>query len=276
MSIDCLKQTIFAEDIEIMILEHKGIPIFYQDEGKGSAVVLLHGFLENSSMWNAVKEELVKTHRVISIDLLGHGKTECLGYVHPMDMMAEAVHFVLKSIRIRRAIMIGHSMGGYVSLAFAEKFPSYLKGLCLMNSTALADSKERQELRARANKMVQTNFENMVRMSVSNLFKPESLKLFSKEVDLIKKEALSTPVQGYIAAQEGMRIRPDRTSVVKNASFPVFYVIAEEDPVLDLETTVQEAQENHANHIVLEGGHMSHVENKDKLIASLKSFVKSC
>jgi pimeloyl-ACP methyl ester carboxylesterase len=267
-------QAIFAEDIQIMILEHKGTSIFYQDQGKGTAVVLLHGFLENSEMWEDVQLKLVQSHRVVSIDLLGHGQTGCLGYVHSMELMAEAVHAVLKSLRLRRVILIGHSMGGYVSLAFAEQYPKMVKGLCLMDSTAQADSEERKELRARANKMVQTNFENMVRMSVGNLFKPESLELFADEVKWVKEEALKTPIQGYIACMEGMRIRPNRVAVLHTVE-NVLYVIGKYDPVLEANNIVEEAKSINAEFVVLEGGHMSHVENKEELVNALCVFVKS-
>jgi pimeloyl-ACP methyl ester carboxylesterase len=257
-----------------MILEYKGSSLFYEEFGKGSAVVLLHGFLENSEMWKAVIPELSKTHRVITIDLLGHGKTECLGYVHSMKMMAEAVHAILKSLRLRKVMFVGHSMGGYVSLAFVEKYPKMVKGLCLMNSTAQADDEERKQLRARANKMVQTNFENMVRMSVGNLFKPESLALFSKEVAWVREEALKTPVQGYIAGMEGMRIRPDRTSILHTIK-KVFYIIGKFDPVLDADSVIQEAKSVNARYTVMNRGHMSHIENKEELILSLNDFVNS-
>lgn len=257
-----------------MILEHKGVPIFYTDQGKGSAVVLLHGFLENSLMWKDVQQKLIKTHRVITIDLLGHGQTGCLGYIHSMEQMSQAVYAVLKSLRLRKIILIGHSMGGYVSLALAENHPEMIKGICLMNSTAQADSDDRKELRARANKMVQNNFENMVRMSVGNLFKLENLELFSKEVTEVKQEALKTPVQGYIAANEGMRIRPNRISTLHNVK-NVFYVIGQFDPILNTESIMEEAKSISADYLVLEGGHMSHIENKAELIHSLCNFAKT-
>ena len=253
----------------------KETPISFSDQGKGTAVVLLHGFLENSLMWKDVEPELIESHRVISIDLLGHGQTDCLGYVHSMELMAEAVYTVLKSLQLRRVRLIGHSMGGYVALAFAEKYPEMIKGLCLMDSTAQADSEERKQLRARANKMVQTNFENMVRMSVGNLFQPKSLERFANEVKWVKEEALKTPVQGYIACMEGMRIRPDRTAILQKIN-SVFYVIGKYDPVLEAEDIIQEAQNLDAEFVVLEGGHMSHVENKEELINSLRIFAKSC
>lgn len=270
---DCLKEAIFAEDIELMILEHKGTPIFYSDSGKGSVIVLLHGFLENSLMWKDIEAEFAKTHRIVCIDLLGQGQTGCLGYVHTMEQMAEAIYAVLKSLRLRRVVLIGHSMGGYVSLAFAEKYGEMVKGICLMNSTAQADSEERKKLRVRANKMAQTNYENMVRMAVGNLFKPESLELFSDEVKWVKQEALKTPLQGYIAANEGMRIRPNRVSTLHNIK-PLLYIIGKSDPVINTDSVIEEAKSINAEYVVLEGGHMSHVENKEELIKELKSFVR--
>lgn len=269
-----LFEAIFAEDIELMILEHKGTPIFYSDQGKGSVVVLLHGFLENSTMWKNVADELSLQHRIICIDLLGHGQTGCLGYVHSMEQMAEAVYAVLKTLQLRRFTFIGHSMGGYVALAFAEKYPTMIKGICLMNSTAQADSQERQELRLRANKMAQTNFENIIRMSVGNLFRKESLNLFSDEVASVKTEALKTPLQGYMAANEGMRIRPNLVSTLHNID-KVYYVIGKFDPVININSVIKEAQSVNAKYVVLEGGHMSHIENAEELLNALRIFVKA-
>jgi pimeloyl-ACP methyl ester carboxylesterase len=117
--------------------------IAYSDTGKGTAVVLLHGFLENQKMWDNYIAPFAKKNRVITIDLLGHGETECLGYVHSMEDNANAVHAVLRVLRIRKAIFVGHSMGGYVALAFAELYPDSIKGLVLLNSTAKADDERK-------------------------------------------------------------------------------------------------------------------------------------
>ena len=133
-----------------MRLNFKGTDIFYEDAGKGSAVVLLHGFLENVTIWNSLKEELLSRYRVITIDLLGHGKTGCLGYVHTMEMMAETVKAVLDELMVRRVSLIGHSMGGYVALAFAEAHPDDVKALVLVNSTTSADSEVKKKNRDRA------------------------------------------------------------------------------------------------------------------------------
>jgi pimeloyl-ACP methyl ester carboxylesterase len=257
-------------------LSFKNTKIAYRDYGKGSVVVLLHGFLENSTMWNDLIPEISKTNRILAIDLLGHGNTECLGYIHSMDLMAEAVFAVLKSLRIRKITLIGHSMGGYVSLAFAENHPTMINGLCLMNSTSLADEEDRKELRARANKMVQNNFKNMVRMSFTNLFCEESRTLFKPEMELALTEALKTPVQGYIAGQEGMRIRPNRTRVLSENSFKKLIIIGKKDPVLTFEEALEEVEKTNSGVVIFDDGHMSHIENKNALIIALKDFIKSC
>ena len=83
-----------------MIFNFKDIPVFYSDEGQGKTILLLHGFLENSSMWNDLAPELSKKHRVITMDLLGHGQTGCLGYIHSMELMAEVVESVLNHLKI--------------------------------------------------------------------------------------------------------------------------------------------------------------------------------
>ena len=254
----------------------KNAKISFSDVGKGTGVVLIHGFLENSTMWDAITPHLIKRNRIITIDLLGHGNSECLGYVHSMELFAETVEAILKHLRIRKPILIGHSLGGYVALAFAEKHPKKIKGLCLMNSTSNEDDDERKALRARANTMIQKNFVNMVRMSFANLFGSKSRELLKEEIDLGIQEALKTPVQGYIAANEGMRIRPNRNHILANAAFKKLIIIGKKDPVLDYQTSLKETKDTNSEFVVFPNGHMSHIENREDLIKTLTEFVKSC
>jgi pimeloyl-ACP methyl ester carboxylesterase len=202
-----------------MIVDYKNAAIFYTDQGKGTVIVLIHGFLENSSMWNKITPELSKRNRVITIDLLGHGKSDCLGYVHSMELFAATIKAVLKHLKIRKYILVGHSLGGYISLAIAKINPLQIKGLCLLNSTSNEDSEERKELRTRANKMVQNNFETMVKLSVSNLFHQGNLLKFKQEIKAVKEEALQTSVQGYIAANEGMKTRKNTNYLLVESNF---------------------------------------------------------
>ncbi|MBA6156840.1 alpha/beta hydrolase [Tenacibaculum sp. S7007] len=254
-------------------INYKNSKIAYSDVGKGSAIVLLHGFLENSTMWKDIVFELSKRNRVICIDLLGHGNTECIGYVHSMDDMAEAVKEVLNSLRIRRSIFIGHSMGGYVALAFAEKYLKNVKGLCLLNSTAQADNEERKELRKRACDMAQKNHEPLIKMSITNLFSENKRLELIEEIEQVKNEALKVSVRGYIAANEGMRLRGNKEVVLKSIEKRLI-VLGKKDPVLNYESIIDEAKRTNTPLVELPNGHMSYLEDKDETIKILRAFVK--
>jgi pimeloyl-ACP methyl ester carboxylesterase len=258
-----------------MILDYKNAAIFYTDSGKGPAVVLIHGFLENTTMWNVIIPELSKRNRVIAIDLLGHGKSDCIGYTHSMELFAETLEAVLKKVRIRKCILVGHSLGGYVALAFAEKHPKRVKGLCLMNSTSNEDTADRKLLRTRANKMVHKNFSNLVRMSFTNLFSEESRIVFKDQMKNALSEAMQTPIQGYIAGQEGMKLRPNRNHVLAENSFKKLIIMGKKDAVLDYKTSLEEVEKTNSKHVALPQGHMSHIENLEELILILKDFLNS-
>jgi len=257
-------------------IEYKNAKIFYTSKGKGPTVVFLHGFLENSTMWNDIGAELSKSYRIISVDLLGHGHSECLGYMHSMEDMAAVVSALIRKLRIRKYRIVGHSMGGYVALNLAQSETEKIKGLCLMNSTSKADSSERKKLRVRAIKMAQENYKTLVQLSFTNLFSEASRVLFEKELKAALKEALKTPVQGYIAAQEGMKQRLDTQAFLTTAPFQKLFIIGKKDTVLEYQDLQNEAQQTQSDLAVLDQGHMSHIENKTEVIAVLMRFLKKC
>ena len=251
---------------------YKNTQIHYQIRGQGTPLVLLHGYLENSTMWEALLPELVKKYQVITIDLLGHGQTECLGYVHSMETMAKAVRTALEQESIPPAIVIGHSMGGYVSLAIAEAYPDRVAALVLLNSTAKADSTERKLNRDRGIQVVKKNPTAYTSMAIANLFASENQALFPTQIAKIKQEAAQTPLQGIIAAQEGMKIREDRTTVLKNFKGTKLLIAGKQDPVLDYSQLEKEAQNTNTKFISLDGGHMSHVENFEEILEITKGL----
>lgn len=257
-----------------MILKYKNSSIYYTIAGEGEAVVLLHGLLENVEMWNALVPELSASHQVICIDLLGHGNTECLGYAHPMETMAEAVYAVIEHLNIESAHVIGHSMGAYVALALAEKKPELFKGLCLMNSTFEADDSERKQLRTRACKMAHHNYETLVRMSFANLFAPESKDKFKTEYTKALELALKTPLQGYIASQEGMKLRPQRFEVFKNIKGKKLIIIGKKDSLIDGQHIIEKIKDTSIAYVEFSEGHMSHIENKSELTYNILRFIE--
>jgi len=258
-----------------MNLLHKNCNVNFTSTGKGSAVVLIHGFLENSSMWQEVSQDLSKRNRVICIDLLGHGQTGNLGYIHSMEDQAHMVKAVLNHLKIRKYIFVGHSMGGYVALAFAKLFPESVKGLCLMNSTALPDSEEKKINRDRAIKAVKQNPKTLIHLAIPLLFSKKNREIFDKEIEQITKEALQLSPQGIIAALEGMKIRKNHTSIYKTANFPIQLILGKQDPALDYESLISQTKNTNVKVIEFPDGHMSHIENKNELIVALKQFTKS-
>ncbi len=257
-----------------MRFAYKGIKAYYEEFGEGEAIVLLHGFLETSTMWHYLVGEFKHTHRVITIDLPGHGKTGCLGYVHSMEEMAQLVMHLLQHLSVSTAKFIGHSMGGYVALAIAHMKPSFVSGLCLMNSTFQEDSEERKELRQRSIEMAKTNYENLVRLSFSNLFAPESRTTFKNQFEDALEVALQTPVQGYIAAQNGMQLRKNHLESFLKVQGPKALIIGSKDTIVDgefLKSTVQDADVSVCE---LSGGHMSHIENMYDLTYFLLHFIQ--
>lgn len=255
-------------------IQFKNTSISYSDTGKGTTIVLLHGFLENQSMWDNYIATFSKKNRVVTIDLLGHGATECLGYVHTMEDNADAVHAVLSELRIRKVILVGHSMGGYVALAFAELYPEYVKGLVLLNSTATADSEERKVNRDRAIRAVKQSFVNFISLSISNLFSEGNRERLATEIEIVKNKALKTQLQGVVASLEGMKIRNDREVLLHLTTFPKLLVLGEKDPVLPHNETKQQVENTEVELVVFPDGHMSHIENKEELTAVLLQFFK--
>lgn len=253
-------------------LLYKNTTISYSDSGKGNAIVLLHGFLENKKMWKEYVDFFSEKYRVITIDLLGHGESEPLGYVHEMEDNANVVNEVLKNLKIEKAIIVGHSMGGYVALAFAELYPDKIQKLVLLNSTSKEDSEERKLNRTRAIKAVKQNYASFVSLAIANLFSENNRTRLAEEIEKVKTEALKTPLQGIIASQEGMKIRKDREWVLKENRFPVLLILGKKDPVLNYEENLSQIEDTTAELVSFEDGHMSQIENKEELKIALSHF----
>ena len=225
-------------------------------------------------MWSAFVPELAKKYRVITVDLLGHGETECLGYVHAMEDQADMLYALLLFLKIRKSVLIGHSMGGYIALAFAELYPDHIKGLFLLNSTARADSDERKLNRDRAVVCVKQNYTNFVSMSIANLFSEDNRERLSSEIERVKQEALKTPLQGIVAALEGMKIRKDREVILHFAPYPIQLVLGEKDGVLLYADTVDQIEGTNIALSTFPDGHMSHIENETALKKVLLEFLR--
>ncbi|MEH6763546.1 MAG: alpha/beta hydrolase [Aequorivita antarctica] len=252
-----------------MTFHYKNIPIQYEISGNGPSLVLLHGFLESSTMWNSLIPQFSKNNTIVTIDFPGHGKSGVISEIHSMELMAEVVNELLQHLQISSATFIGHSMGGYVALAYAEMFSEKVEKLILLNSTPIVDSEERKENRNRALKVIDQNPQAYISMAIGNLFAETSRKKFAAEIEMLKKEVYSFPVEGIKAAIKGMRDRKDRTEILKDFNKGKYMILAEEDPILPISDAKQLAEQCGVSVKIIGGGHMSVIENWDSVVKYL-------
>lgn len=252
--------------------------IAYSDKGKGRTVVLLHGFLGAKEIWQKTIDNLSKSYRVIAIDLPGHGDSDNFGYVHTMEFMAQAVKAVLDKLRLKKYVIIGHSMGGYTALAFAELFPDCLKGMCLFHSTAYADSDEKKKDRSRAIKLVKLDKRVYTKTTIKNLFATKNLKYLKEEIQFATQIAQKVGKQGAVAALEGMKDRPGRDIILGMVDYPVMMIIGELDNLLPYQTLLEqsEAIRNKTILVLEHDGHMGFLESPLQCNKALRKFLRKC
>src|SRR5690606_4802203 len=241
--------------------------LHHEIKGKGSPVVLLHGYLENMKMWVPVSDELSKNHQVVLLDLPGHGQSENLAEVHTMELMAEAVRQTLEALKIENPSVIGHSMGGYVTLAYADLFPDEIRSFILLNSSTLPDSPEKKEQRLKAVETAEKNLDTLIKMSIPALFAEKNLENLKPEIELTKELARETSLQGVTAALKGMRLRPDRSYLLDDFKGSIGILMGKYDKAVNPEEFKKRipAKENIALR-ELETGHMSHLEASEETL----------
>jgi pimeloyl-ACP methyl ester carboxylesterase len=256
--------------------------LFYREEGSGLPVILLHGFAEDSAIWNNQAGYLRSGYRLIIPDLPGSGLSTPTGTpaagaaTTSMESMAETVLTILNHEGIDKCVLIGHSMGGYATLAFAEKYPDRLKGFGLFHSTAYPDSEEKKAARRKSIDFIRSNGSApFIRQSIPNLFAAETR---TGRPDLIQ-----TTIDRYsgfspellIAWYEAMIHRPDRTAVLKDTTTPVLFVIGKEDQAVQPEHTLRQSHLPSISHIHIlqRSAHMGMLEEPDQSNRLLQSFL---
>lgn len=257
---------------------YRNANISFTDQGKGRTVVLLHGFLGSAAIWQHLLGDLSKSYRVIAIDLPGHGQSACIGYAHSMERMARAVKAVMDQLRLKKYVLVGHSMGGYVALAFADLFPDSLKGICLFHSTAYADSEEKKADRLRAIQVVKANKSVYTKSTIRNLFAKKNLRYLKEEIAFAYGIAKQTSQQGIAAALLGMRDRPARDLILGMVHYPIMMVIGEHDNVLPFESLLEQSKLiKQPTVLYLEhDGHFGFLESPRQVAKALRSFLRTC
>jgi pimeloyl-ACP methyl ester carboxylesterase len=259
--------------------------LFYRSIGDGPAVVLLHGFGEDGSIWKNQFNALPHSKLIIP-DLPGSGRSQIMEDMS-MEGLAEAVKEIIlhetaelffKEGEPHSVIMIGHSMGGYVTLAFAEKFPEMLKGFGLFHSSAYADSEEKRQTRRKGIEFMEKHGAYaFLKTSIPNLYSPvtkeENSSLIEQQIEASRNFSSAALVSYYVS----MIQRPDRTSILQQTHLPVLFILGKCDNAVPLQDGLKQASLSNLSyiHILEKSGHMGMIEEREETVRILKDYINS-
>lgn len=253
--------------------------ISYRVTGKGKPVVLLHGFGEDGNIWQNQVEFLQKNFLLIVPDLPGSGNSTRFDHkqhIH-IDAFAEAIHAILIEEKIKCCTMMGHSMGGYITLAFAEKFPTLLNAFGLVHSTAFADNEEKKAARLKSIEFIKkSGAYEFLKTSIPGLFSHQWLVDNERKIKALIEKGKYFSAEALIQYYKAMMERPNRISLLKNTSLPVLFIIGEQDNAIPFRQSLQQCKlPAYAHlHILRNSGHMGIWEENDTVNYQFLQFLQ--
>jgi len=250
--------------------------IHYKDQGKGQVIMLIHGYLETSEIWSSFAKRLSENFRIITVDLPGHGKSENTDEVLTMDCMASILAKLLEDLKIRKLFLTGHSLGGYVTLAFADLHTDLLSGYCLFHSHPFADDSGKiEKRRMEAGVVEKGKKEWFIPGNIAKLYATANLQKFSESLKRSTEIALKMPDETIVAVLKGMITRPSRVSVMESGKVPYLWILGEMDNLIncgEIQSMVR-VPKNAEVIILKNSGHMGFIEEEDLSLSVLESFV---
>jgi pimeloyl-ACP methyl ester carboxylesterase len=200
------------------------------ENSAGGTIVLLHGYLENLNVWDELTGLLQSHMRVVSLDLPGHGISQIQGPVHSMEFLADTVYEALQQLKVAKCCVAGHSMGGYVALALAERHPEILTGLVLFSSTPNADSDAKRADRDREIALIEGGKKELLSRTLPGKgFAPQNRKRMADEIEDLAELVFLTEDEGITALLRGMAARPDRGEVLRALAVPQLLILGRHD-----------------------------------------------
>jgi pimeloyl-ACP methyl ester carboxylesterase len=260
--------------------EYKGSNIYYHVYGNGKPVVLLHGFAEDNTIWNEQVSSLEAHCLLIVPDLPGSGRSPLLAKEDAgIEDYAEVVHALLEIENIEKCILLGHSMGGYITLTFAEKYPDRLTAFGLVHSTGFEDNEEKKNTRRKAIGLIEEyGVYRFLKNTNQNLFSETYKKEHPERVNDLIEQGRKFTKEALIQYYTAMINRPDRTGVLERSEVPVLFVIGSEDVAAPLDDLLKQIHLPKVSyiHIIKDVGHMSMWEKPSELNNHLLQFIKHC
>ncbi|MBS1586807.1 MAG: alpha/beta hydrolase [Bacteroidetes bacterium] len=257
----------------------KSSKLFYRKFGSGPAIVLLHGFPESGILWQQVWPDLAERFTVLVPDLPGSGQSSRGTEKITMESMADAVDGMLEAESLNGAVFAGHSMGGYVSLAFAAKYGRKVKGLSMVHSTAFADDEEKKNNRRKVIELIRKGGrEAFIRQMIPALFSPSTKETRPGIIEKQVESGLQLEADSQVAYYEAMIERPERTDMLTGGRFPVQWIIGKDDTVVPFTKGLQQCTLTSINFVSVYNmcGHMSMLENNKELVKNLADFASYC
>ncbi len=259
----------------------KNTRIYYRVSGEGHAVVLLHGFAESGNIWEAQMSFLATYCMVIVPDLPGTGKSGLLKQEEPVEITdyADCIYALLQHEQINSCIMLGHSMGGYITYAFARDHAELLKGFGFVHSTAFADNDEKRANRQKSlDSIRQYGPQAFLKASIPGLFAGRFQKRHPDVVNTLIEAGKTFSADALTQYTTAMMNRPDRTEVLKSSEVPVLFILGTEDVAAPLNDVLQQVHLPAVSyiHILRDVGHMSMLEATEPLNNHLLDFIRAC
>jgi len=257
-------------DKEIII---EGRKIFYRVTGEGQTVFLLHGVPADGNLWRNRFQTL--PFKFIIPDLPGSGKSEIINDMS-MEGMAEVIKAIIAAEGIASAAMIGHSMGGYISLAFAEKYPGYLNGLGLFHSTAYPDTEEKKGARLKGIEFMKEHGAfDFLKTTTYNLFSQQSKDKMPQLIDEFISGLRNFQTDALVSYYKAMMQRPDRRALLKTLEIPVLFIAGKHDNVIPVNGILEQCHlpEISYFHILTKSGHMGMWEEAEKTNIILNDYL---
>jgi pimeloyl-ACP methyl ester carboxylesterase len=257
-------------------LFHPSACIRFTDEGKGFPLVLLHGYLETLDIWGDFANDLAKKIRVISMDIMGHAWTRSGEENFTVEYSAELVKSVLDYLKIDKAFIVGHSMGGYTMLAMEEMFPEKVEAMCFFHSVSWADTDEKKANRDREIQLIKEGKRSVLyNVNVPKCFADDNLGKFADKVEYAKSLAMESTDDGIIAALKGMKARKDRTFIVERTAKPILFIVGEKDNYIPKEKLLALSQRAKNKTVVIlhQSGHMGFIEEKETSLQDVTDFL---
>ena len=265
-----------------MITQHtilyQGIQLHYRKVGVGAATLLIHGFGEDGNVFNQAIKYLPEQGTLLIPDLPGSGESEVWPTAEPsLNDFALALNAILENEGIEKCSVMGHSMGGYIALAFAEQFPEKIVALGLLHSTAYADSTERIQKRKQAIDFIEREgAAAFLRISLPGLFAPAFREQGKAEIESLLTSMKQVSPKTLIQYYRAMMKRPDSSKLLASAPYPVMFIIGQEDEIVKASDTLQLANitANAYIHVLNNVGHMSMLEAPESFANLLLYFMQ--